>query len=383
IPPYNIYLKSSLEDSTTLVEGTTGTKDNYPDHAPGTYTVVVYDQAKVSDSRQVVISHPDEMTLTHDVTPPECHGDLGIVTLQPNKGTAPFTYELKNTITHKVYSSDGPQFEVPGGTYIGKVEEDNNKCYVTDNSISFDDATKIEINAAGSKIAEYGGNTGTITVNVDGGTPDYTCEVWKGSSKEGSADGGKLEDIVINNLVEGNYEVRVYDKHSCPATKSDVSVEQPTAALSIGIEYENPTTCNGYSDGSFKVTSSGGWEPHTYKFRTGDPQDSPEFTGQKATSGVEYVTVIDKMGVTRTHQVSINQPQSISASLSSTKKLDCYQDNSGTATLNISGGNGGYEIYNNEAWTTDLKATGLSAEPQYIQIKDKLECTGSVLVDLE
>ncbi|MCG8698354.1 MAG: SprB repeat-containing protein, partial [Bacteroidales bacterium] len=37
----------------------------------------------------------------------------------------------------------------------------------------------------------------------------------------------------------------------------------------------------------------------------------------------------------------------------------------------------------NEAWTTDLKATGLSAEPQYIQIKDKLECTGSVLVDLE
>ena len=99
------------------------------------------------------------------------------------------------------------------------------------------------------------GDTGTIVLSANGGTPDYDI-LW---------DNGQIS----NNLVgvgAGNYSVTILDANNCESIES-VTIDEPSQII-----VNSSTTnlfCYNDSTGSIDLTVSGGEIPYSYIWSNG------------------------------------------------------------------------------------------------------------------
>src|SRR4030095_2431423 len=115
----------------------------------------------------------------------------------------------------------------------------------------------LALTASHADVKCFGGNDGTASVSVTGGTGAYTYS-WNTIPVQTGA--------TASGLTAGSYTVTVTDNNNCVATAS-VTLTEPSA-ISLSEVHVNPTC--GQSTGSINIAVSGGTVPYAYSWSSGE-----------------------------------------------------------------------------------------------------------------
>jgi gliding motility-associated-like protein len=263
-------------------------------------------------------------------------GNSGTATVTVSSGTGPFSYSWMPS----------------GGTAAtaSNLSAGNYTCTVTDangciSSVSVIITEPPALNASGSVVNVLcaGGNNGTASVNVSGGTPGYSY-LW-------SPGGGT--NATENALTAGSYTCTITDANGC-TTQSVLALTEPTP-ISVSVSSVN-ANCNS-SDGSATVTASGGAGAFIYSW---SPAGGNAATASNLSQGNYTCTITDANGCTTTASVTINSSSAPVAGISAVSDISCNGANDGTANANVTGGSGNYSYTWSPAGGNSSMAINLS-----------------------
>ena len=333
----------------------------------GSYNITIKDANNCTTSQNVTISQPSA-ALSASIgsqTNVLCFGNnTGSVTINVSGGTAPYQYKLDAGS----YQSSATFSSLTAGSYIVTIKDANN-CTTSQNvTISQPSAALNASIGSQTNVLCFGNNTGSVTLNVSGGTAPYQYKLDAGSYQSSAT---------FSSLTAGSYIVTIKDANNCTTTQN-LSISQPSAALSATIGSQTNILCLGSSSGSVTINASGGTSPYLYKLGSGAYQSSPTFSGLAANSYV--ITIKDTNNCTTTQNVTISQPLSpISSSLVSQTNVLCYGSNTGSIDISASGGTSPYSY----VWTKNGAAfapitqdlSNLVAATYAVVISDANNCT--------
>lgn len=212
----------------------------------------------------------------------------------------------------------------------------------------------------------YGGNNGSITVVASGGATPYQYSLTGGTPWQASA--------TFSGLTVGPYTVTVKDNIGQTATVS-YTVTQP-AVVSATVTGNN-ITCNGSSNGSIDLTVTGGSGNYTYLWSNGATTE--DISG--LAPGTYTVTITESNGctVTGTTSITITEPTVLNATVIGINQILCYGSNSGSVTVNATGGTPTYEYsLDGGTYQSSGSFTGLTPGSHTVSAKDANGCTKSV-----
>jgi hypothetical protein len=216
----------------------------------GSYTLTVTDSKGCSNEVTVQVNQPDPIVITPLISPVQCF-DLnnGQINLSVTGGTGAYSYLWSDGNTSQNRTGLTP------GTY-SVVVTDANSCTQTLSGLEISQpAAELILSETHINILCFGGNNGSIDLNVTGGTEPYAYAWTKTGTPAFTA---STQDL--NVLTAGTYNVTVTDARGCAKILS-VVITQP-AALSLSITKEDPSCPpdaqqNGY-DGTITLTVTGG-----------------------------------------------------------------------------------------------------------------------------
>ena len=265
----------------------------------------------------VTITEPATLKDTILATNVTCNGlSTGSATVTVKGGTAPYTYTWTNTSNTTISSN------LAAGTDTVKVTDSNNCMATATVTITQPTALKDSI-VKSTNVSCFGGNNGSATVGVTGGTRPYVY-VWSNG----------IADSTATGLVAGTYTAGVKDAHGCPDTVS-VVITQPATGLKDTILATN-VTCNGFSNGSATVTVTGGTKAYSYTWSNG----STDSTASGLTAATYTVKVKDAKGCKDSATVKIMQPKILTDT--SVGKTICIGQSAVLTTTTNGGGTAPY-----------------------------------------
>ena len=314
----------------------------------GTYTVTVTDANGCTISQTVTITEPAALAETTTSTDVSCYGgNDGTATITVSGGTMPYSYMWSDGQTSATATG------LAAGTYTVTIT-DANGCTIS-GSATINEPTALAETTTSTDVSCYGGNDGTATISVSGGTAPYSY-LWSDGQTSATATG----------LVAGTYTVTVTDANGCTISGS-ATINEPTALAETTTSTD--VSCYGGSDGTATITVSGGTAPYTYLWSDG--QTSATATGLVA--GTYTVTVTDANGCTISGSATINEPTAL-ASVNSFIDVTCYGLSNGSATVTVSGGTAPYTYLWSDG-QVGATATDLAAGTYTVTITDANGCT--------
>ena len=329
----------------------------------GTYTVTVTDEYNCTATQSFTITEPAVITVTPFAqTNVGCNGAAtGAASVNASGGTGALSYSWS--------PSGGTAATATGltaGTYTVTVT-DVNSCTATQSFTITEPNVLVASQGTINNPSCFGGNNGTATVNVTGGTGGRTYS-W-------SPSGGTA--ATASGLGAGTYIVTVTDANGCEATQS-FTLTEPTA-ITTSVSAQTNVSCANGSNGSATVSATGGTGTFTYSW---SPFGGTDSTATGLSAGTYAVTVTDTNGCETTQWVSITQPTDITATITAQTNVACRNGNNGSATVSVSGGTPGYTYSWAPSGGTAATATGLYAGTYTVTITDANGCTATQLVTI-
>ncbi len=327
------------------------------------YTVIVTDANGCTTSATYTLNAPAALTLTaSSIVNTQCNASVGSVYLTEASATAgSFTVNgLTQTGTSTTFSN------LAAGYYTADFTETASGCTATTNFniININSTLAATVSVANPLC---NGGTVTATVNASGGTAAYNYSL-NGASA--------VSNEVFTGLSAGNYNVLVSDTNNCTYYVA-FTITQPTLLVADIVSSTNISCYNGY--GSATVNATGGATPYLYSWNSSPVQTT--YTATALSAGSYTVTVTDAQGCTATAGVSITAPSAaLSIQTSVINHVYCFNDNSGAATVNISGGTQPYiAIWSNGSVGN---ANGLHAGSYTVNVLDNNGCNviGNVII---
>jgi hypothetical protein len=206
-----------------------------------------------------------------------------------------------------------------------------------------------------------------LTVNLSA-PPGGTLYQWTGSGVS------SLNASSINVLPAASgsqvYTVTVTGSNGCTASGTKSIFVNP--ALSAEGSVVQPVSCFGGSNGSVKVTPSGGTSPYSYNWN-GTPTGDGTATITGLISGTYTCTITDANMCTATASVMQTTNTAMTVTINKTD-VSCFGGNNGSATASTSGGVPGYTyVWTNGATTATI--TNLVAGSYTVTVTDANGCT--------
>jgi gliding motility-associated-like protein len=323
------------------VQGGSGTY-TYVWTGPGGFSASTQDISNLATGGQYCVTVTDGNGCTTN-TCATVGEDLAITTFSINKacsgtsdgdvditvsgGTAPYTYQWRNSSNALMTGTPQDLVNVAPGTYNVTVSDANTNTVTG----SFEVTSHAAINIASNIGSATSGNNGSVALTLTGGTPPFNV-VWSGTNQTGPS---------ISNLAVGQYCATITDANFCTATGCYMVTAQPFA---IGTVTPTNVLCNGATTGTLAVNVLGGTPPYTLTINS-TPYNSANgafnITGLGANNWA--FTVTDNTGALLNSNATITQPAAITAT--STINHDTEDPGcTGSITLNISGGTPGYTV---------------------------------------
>jgi gliding motility-associated-like protein len=173
----------------------------------------------------------------------------------------------------------------------------------------------------------YGNNTGSIILNVSGGTTPYNFN-WSNSSFSDN----------ISNVTSGQYTVLITDNNGCTLQES-FNINQPSAPLQIS-STSVPVSCTGNSNGSIDASVSGGTPGYNYLWSNG----ATTATANNLQAGLYTLTVTDANGCSSILNVTLQEPPVSLVVTGNTTPANCITGVLGNIVIAPSGGTQPYSF---------------------------------------
>ncbi|PLX14467.1 MAG: hypothetical protein C0594_00015 [Marinilabiliales bacterium] len=324
----------------------------------GSYEVTVTDINGCEKAENIAVNEPLPLNASSNVTDASCYGMCdGFATVFSSGGVAPYAYNWENGQT------DATATGLCAG--IARFEiYDNNGCLLSD-STEIGEPTEILITPTVTDAA-CSGSDGEITVSVTGGTAPYNYS-WPS--------GGTLS--AESGLSAGIYDVTVYDDNGC---ESYLNISVNNTDAPVVIETVENQSCSYTCDGIISLELSGGTDPYSINWNTGETSDS---IADLCEGNYSY-TITDDVGCITTNMVEISAPDSLVLTMGSTPELDAQED--GSAFVSATGGTTPYSyVWNDDMIQSEDTAYNLASGMYTVIVTDDNGCiaTDSVFVDFE
>jgi hypothetical protein len=230
---------------------------------------------------------------------------------------------------------------------------------VTNGSFIVQGPTPVTCNVQSTNLTSNGANDGTISINVNGGSPVYTYELFNYNATSSAPilpaildDKITITSKVFLNLRAGDYMVKVTDSTApTPTTCENIVSISDSPALVVTLTPEN-ITCNGDGDGNITATISGGIAPYDTEWTSTTNTSYGPFDSVFKISSLEAetykLTVTDATGTNVVMTETITEPDLIT--FNSTPINGCNGSLGEIQISNIKGGTAPYdiELKNNE-----------------------------------
>lgn len=324
----------------------------------GTYTVTVTDDDGCTGVETFNVSQPSaaldvSIANSNDV---DCFGDsTGSATAQATGGTSPYTYQWDDYASQPTAQANN----LPAGTYK-VVVNDANGC-LDSTTVTINQSPQATITISATDVNCNAGNDGSATASISGGTPNFSW-VWShGPNGSGSS-------TTVNNLTIGVYTVTFTDALSCTSVDS-ITVNEPTP-INVQVDNQTDPLCNGGSDGSIDITTTGGTLP--YNFSWSDGPTTEDRSGLSA--GTYTLIVTDGNACEDTTVITLNDPPLLTASIDSLEDASCNGFSDGYIRVAANGGTGSYTYnWSNAVPTADNP--NIPAGTYIVTVTDANGCT--------
>ncbi len=322
---------------------------------PGTYTLSMQTTCgtTVLATSQTVQVWP-QFTITASTNSVSCYGGTnGSATVNISGGMPPYTYFWSPSAqTSSVLSG------VPMGPYTITVN-DAGVCGSTFTTVNIPQP----ISPPGLTILQthsitcYGANDGSVVVNGYGGT---------GTLNYSWTPGG-MTSPTVTNLAPNIYTVEVIDANNCVASNT-VQINEPTP-LSLTVS-SGSVSCNGGSDGWVNGIASGGNGAYSY---TWFPVNVNNSYVSNLPIGNYTLVVRDLNNCFIADTISITEPPPLTIAATSFSST-CYGIPTGSGTVTVGGGVGGYQYQWLPIGGTNSVATNLPGGQYTVSVVDANNC---------
>jgi gliding motility-associated-like protein len=362
MPPYSYAWNSSPAQSGETATGL----------AQGSYTVTITDGYGCTATAQASIGQPAPVTVSLSGTSHilNCQGQSqqhGSATANASGGTGPYSYSWNTSPTQSTATASF----ISGGTYT-VTATDANGCTGTRNFTVNQPGNITAQITAQTNVGCFGGNTGSATVSITGGS-NIQSLTWNTSPTQSGP--------FATNLPAGTWTLTAQHADGC-VTQVPVTITQPAAALSSSISAQTNVSCFGNSTGSATVSASGGAGPYAFTWNTSPVQSGA--TASSLPAGTFTCTITDANGCTVARNVTIAQPAAaLSSSISAQTNVSCFGNSTGSATVSASGGTGPYAFtWNTSPVQSGATASNLPAGTFTCTITDANGCTATRNVNI-
>lgn len=214
-----------------------------------------------------------------------------------------------------------------------------------------------EISLSSGNVSCFGANDGWIAI----------AEVENSSISINNEQANLMYD-----LSSGIYNVLVSNQYGCSSAEV-VEILEPDPLFAEILSFD--ITCFGLQNGSVEINNiaggNGGYETALYS------ENSDEITNwSQLNIGNYQLVVTDQLGCSFFQEVVISQPSEISIDLS-------YLDFGNWYEVNVSGGEGPYQIFVNEEVVENGNAVVLMDGLNFINVADWNDCTADLTYEIE
>ncbi|WGH76031.1 hypothetical protein P8625_02355 [Tenacibaculum tangerinum] len=324
----------------------------------GTYKVELRDSKYATTGNEcnriiksITLSNPEPLTIRGDSQAILCNGQRGTITafvkggLSPSNGTYTVNIYKDGSATalktqyvaYSKYTESQTDFvDLLAGNYKIEVKDKYNVTKTATLNLSEPTALVTPTVTSFNNVSCKGGNDGTITVSMSGGTPPYTLLI-DNNPQAGTFSSTKI----VSGLRAQGYTLKVVDDNKCESNIIIKAISEPTQALSIQkVSDGNPTFASA-SDGFINISVTGGTAPYSYEwFKNGN---TTPFTTTQNTSnlgeGIYKVVVTDAKGCPGPDNFSITltDPEPLDIQLSKTD-VKCFGAQTGSVSASVVGG---------------------------------------------
>ena len=281
----------------------------------GSYTVSITDASGCTSVETVSISNPALITadFSASTNPTMCRANDGIAVAKISGGVAPYSYLWSNgQNTNSIISLKAGSYDVTITDDLGcqKVE-----------TVVLSDPNSPSLSTQGSSVTCGDDSTGTVSVNITGGTPTYSI-LWSNNSTGTSA----------SNLPSGTYQVQVVDGAGCISfANATVTGPDPIVAI-LQANYDLNNICN---NDIFITSLTGGTPPFTYLWDDPNAQTSASATG--LCNRAYNVDITDANSCTKKFSIIIYNPKTGLNEVANIDWLNLYPNpTSGLLNIEIS-----------------------------------------------
>ncbi|HXH99537.1 MAG TPA: gliding motility-associated C-terminal domain-containing protein, partial [Sphingobacteriaceae bacterium] len=357
---YSYSYNGGSSSPSATVSASSGT---IPGLAAGTYRLIITDSKGCVQAVEVIVEQPmAALSFTAgQIINVSCFGDAsGSVSVIGSGGTAPYTYLWSNGATTQNIRG------VPATTYSLVVTDANGCTFSLNNLVVAQPVAKLtSIINNQINVLCFGDNTGTVTVQAQGGTSPYSY----------STKGTVNNTGIFSNLVANIYIIRVTDSKGC-FTDVSVDISQPAAYLSGKIISQTNILCYGESTGLLTAQGEGGTLPYSYLLN-GITNNTGIFSG--LATGNYSIRITDANGCVANVNTMIAQPaSSLSGSIVTQSNVSCYGEASGSVNVQGVGGTSPYTYSVNGTRNTSGIFTNLIAGSYIVKILDSQGCSFDV-----
>ncbi len=258
---------------------------------PGTYSLTVTNVDGCTDVASVTFEEPQQLSFNDAATvvsSPGCDTTAsGMIRIQANGGTLPYTYDLNGTT-----NTEG-SFEGLGGGVYDVLVSDANGCTITDQFTLSDAGNPVTLTIQDlTDVTCPGGNDGSATIIFDSES-SFEALIWEGN-----------QNINPTQLEANTYTVTGFNIDGCSDVQT-FTINQPDP---FAVEsFETQPYISQTVPGNASFTISGGTPPYTYFIM------DAQLGGQNSVNGVfptlwhgdQTLTVTDSRNCTFTYDFTI------------------------------------------------------------------------------
>lgn len=220
-------------------------------------------------------------------------------------------------------------------------------------------------------VTTSGSENGRATVSIVDGASPYQAVIIKDSELylDTIFESSKLN---LDSLGAATYHVTVIDWYG-KKRSIDFVINAPQAPLRLITDSVENVSCFSYDNGVVHLRAEGGWGDYQFAPVGGQYGNSTTF-GNRVAGSYSFVA-IDRLGVTDTLNVDVDQPERLSVGEPMVDSVTCFGDFDGSVKFNISGGNGGYVTYSDHGFSVHGDyVDNLNSDTYKFYFSDKKRC---------